>query len=225
VSRECFIIAIDGPAGVGKSTTSRRVAEDLGLRYLDSGALYRAVGLAALEAGVDLNDAVALSRLASSLEIESSEQGRVVLLDGRDVSARIRTSEVSQAASRVSAHPQVREALIDLQRGAAKPPGTVAEGRDIGTVIFPHADLKIFLDADPQERARRRAAEMVAKAGSTEIDNVKREMAERDRRDSTRVVAPLEAAPDALIIDSTELGIDEVVEGIVKEARRRRARE
>jgi len=218
---ECFVIAIDGPAGAGKSTTARRVADALGYAYLDSGALYRAVALAAVEAGVDLDDAAALERLVCGLDIDTGPHGDRLLLAGRDVAGRIRTPEVSQAASKVSAHAGVRTALVALQRASARPPGCVCEGRDMGTVIFPQADLKVFLHADPLERARRRAAELGV--GGQERTAVEREMAERDHRDSSREVAPLERAPDAMEIDSTHMGLEEVVDTIVSEARRRAA--
>lgn len=217
-----FVLAIDGPAGAGKSTTARAVSAALGFAYLDSGALYRCVALAALEAGVSPDDDAALGELARRVSIRQTPDGRFEL-DGRDVSVAIRTPEVSQAASRSSACPSVRRALVDIQRGAVLAPGTVAEGRDIGTVIFPDADLKIFLDADPGERAKRRALEMQARSAPPEaIARVGQEMAERDRRDSTRAVAPLAKAPDALAIDTTHLGFDEVVARIVAEVDERR---
>jgi cytidylate kinase len=217
-----FVLAIDGPAGAGKSTTARAVASALGFAYLDSGALYRCVALAALEAGVSPDDDGALGALARSLHIRQTPEGRFEL-DGRDVSDRIRTPEVSQAASRGSACPSVREALVDIQRGAVLAPGTVAEGRDIGTVIFPDADLKIFLDADPGERAHRRTLEMQARSAPAEaIARVREEMAERDRRDSTRAVAPLSKAADAVAIDTTHLGFDDVVARIVAAVEERR---
>lgn len=216
----CFIIAIDGPAGAGKSTTARRVATELGYCYLDSGALYRAVALAALRAAVDLDDAEALEQLVRDIDLDTGERGDRLLLGGRDVAKLIRTPEVSQAASKVSACPAVRTALVDLQRAAAKAPGCVCEGRDMGTVIFPDAALKVFLFADPVERARRRAAEM-GEPDSVAVDQVRLEMAERDRRDSTRTVAPLERAADALEIDSTHMSLEEVVARIVGEARKR----
>jgi cytidylate kinase len=227
VSTDCFVVAIDGPAGAGKSTVARRVADALELGYLDTGALYRAVALAAIEGGTALDDAAALAALAAGLDVEMPAGSRRIVLAGRDVSDEIRTPQISQAASRVSALPGVRSALVELQRSAARPPGTVAEGRDMGTVIFPHADLKVFLDANPDERARRRAEELrertdAKRDGSGDLENVKRDMAERDRRDRTREVAPLEAAADALVIDSTLMAIDEVVETIVKEAFLRR---
>jgi cytidylate kinase len=222
VSRECFVVAIDGPSGAGKSTVARRVADRLGLRYLDTGALYRAVGLAALEAGISPTDPAALAPLLERIHIALGEAGRV-LLDGRDVASLIRTQAVGEAASKVSSLREVRAALIDLQRAAACPPGAVAEGRDVGTVVFPNADLKVFLDANVDERARRRAAELQGRGHDATQASVKAEMMERDHRDSTRSVAPLRAAPDSVVLDSTGLGIDDVVTRIVKEASSRRA--
>jgi cytidylate kinase len=217
-----FILAIDGPAGAGKSTTARATAATLGFAYLDSGGLYRCVALSAIENGVPADDGAALGALAESLEIRQSAEGRF-FIDGREVTGLIRTPEVSQAASRMSAWPEVRRALIDVQRGSVSLPGTVAEGRDIGTVIFPDADLKVFLDAEPPERAKRRSLELEAKAATPEtIARVGEEMAERDRRDSTRKVAPLARADDALVIDTTHLSFDEVVARIVGEVETRR---
>jgi cytidylate kinase len=218
-----FIVAIDGPAGSGKSTVSRRVAARLGLRYLDSGALYRAVGLAALRAGIDPQDPVSVERILAGLDLRAERGGERVFLDGVEVTAELRTPAVSAAASKVSQNRAVREKLVGIQRTAADPPGAVAEGRDMATVIFPEAQLKIFLDADPQERARRRAAEFQEGDDETGRATVLREMEERDQRDKNRPVAPLTVAPDALLIDSTGLTIDEVVERIVKEALQRRS--
>lgn len=216
-----FVLTIDGPAGAGKSTTARAVAAALGFAYLDSGALYRCVAVAALDNGVSPDDDAALGQLAARVDIRQTSEGRF-LLDGQDVSDRIRTPEVSQAASRSSACPSVREALTGIQRGAILPPGTVAEGRDMGTVIFPDADLKVFLDAEPPERAKRRTLEMAAKAASAEaIARVGAEMAERDRRDSTRAVAPLAKAADAMVMDSTFLTFDNVVAEIVAAVEKR----
>lgn len=217
-----FVLALDGPAGAGKSTTARAVAEALGFAYLDSGALYRCVALAAIERGVAPEDDEALGVLAAGLDIRQTSDGRF-LLDGRDVTGLIRTPEVSDAASRSSACPSVRRALVGIQRSAVLEPGTVAEGRDIGTVIFPDADLKIFLDADASERTRRRSRELEAKSLPAEaIARVGEEMAERDRRDSTRAVAPLAKADDALVMDTTHLAFDEVVARIVREVEKRR---
>lgn len=217
-----FILAIDGPAGAGKSTTARAAAAALGFAYLDSGGLYRCVALAAIERGIPADDGPALGRLASSLAVRQTSDGRF-LMDGRDVTPDIRTAQVSQAASRISAWPEVRHALIAVQRAAVLAPGTVAEGRDIGTVIFPDADLKVFLDAEPPERAKRRSLELEAKAASPEtIARVGQEMAERDRRDSTRSVAPLAKAADAIVIDTTFRTFEEVVALIVDEVEKRR---
>lgn len=221
-SRRAFILAIDGPAGAGKSTTAQRVAQELGFSYLDSGALYRCVALAAVEAGVAPDDDDAMEALVASLRVEPTADGRGFALGGRDVSEAIRAPEVSQAASKSSACPSVRRALLAWQHGAVRAPGTVVEGRDIGTVVFPAADLKIFLDADPDERARRRSAELLetrrADAASASVGTVKAEMAERDLRDSTRKVAPLAVASDAVVIDTTHLGFDQVVARILAEA-------
>ena len=217
-----FVIAIDGPAGAGKSTTARRVAERLGASYLDTGALYRCVALQALERGVSLADGPALARIAGSLDVRFGAGGDMgIALGGRDVTAAIRTPEVSQAASRVSSLPEVRAALVDLQRRSARAPGTVAEGRDMGTVIFPDAELKVFLDADIEERARRRTVDLGAAGRSETISEVRSQISERDARDQGRAVAPLKPALDAVIIDTTQLGITEVVERIVAEARAR----
>ena len=217
-----FVLAIDGPAGAGKSTTARAVAAALGFAYLDSGALYRCVALAALEKGVRTDDDAALGTLAASISIRQTPDGRFEL-DGRDVSDRIRTPEVSQAASVSSACPSVRQALVSIQRGAVLPPGTVAEGRDIGTVIFPDADLKIFLDAAPDERANRRSLELASKSASREsISRVAAEMRERDERDRTRAVAPLASAQDAIVMDTTNVPFGEVVSRIVIEVEKRR---
>ena len=219
--QSCFVVAVDGPAGAGKSTVARRVAGILGFGYVDSGALYRAAALAALRAGVDLADPDGVAGVVAAAKIDLLEESRRVLLAGKDVSAEIRTPEVSQVASKISAYAPVRHALVELQRSARRPPGIVADGRDIGTVIFPGANLKVFLDADPAERARRRTAELVDGGKPAKLADVRKEMDERDQRDRSREVAPLRPAADAVIIDSTSLGIDEVVARIVQETRLR----
>ncbi len=216
---DCFVVAIDGPAGAGKSTVARRVAVELGFGYVDSGALYRAAALAALQADLDIDDESGIAKRISEARIALSADSRSVRIDDIEVSAAIRTPEVSQAASQVSALPAVRAALIDLQRRAAVAPGIVADGRDIGTVIFPNASLKVFLDADPAERAKRRTDELVGTGKAADLADVRREMDERDSRDRNREVAPLRAADDAIIVDSTAMGIDEVVGLIVNEFR------
>src|SRR5580704_15309096 len=217
-----MLIAIDGPAGAGKSTVARALARELGFTYLDSGALYRCVALAALErcGGVLPQDAGALGALARAAAIEFDEPGgsskasAAVLLDGRDVSRAIRSPEVSAAASLVAADPDVREALVAKQRELIARGDWVAEGRDIGTVVAPDAKLKIFLTADPRERARRRAAELGA-----DVETVLAEQALRDERDSTREHSPLRAAPDAVDVDTSGLAVAQVVELIAGLAR------
>ena len=202
------IVAIDGPAGAGKSTVARAVAEALGFRYLDSGAMYRSVALAAAERGVPP------AQLADSIRIEltgntQGESGRV-LLDGRDVTSSIRAPEISEAASRAAADPAVRKAMVAEQRRLLEHGDWVAEGRDIGTVVAPDAELKVFLTADPHERARRRAAELGA-----DVDTVLVEQAIRDERDRVREHSPLVPAPGAVVLDTTGLIVPEAVQRIV----------
>lgn len=217
--RSRLIIAIDGPAGAGKSTVARRLARRLGYRFLDSGALYRAVTLAALRAGLEPGDEERVAALARTADVELRDgaDGPVVLLGGDDVSAEIRGPAVSNAVSTVAALPRVREAIAPLQKGFAAEGGVVAEGRDIGTVVFPDADVKFFLDADPAERARRRADER----GEADVGSVHREIAARDRDDTDRKVAPLRAAPDAVVVDTTPLSLDEVVARLAAEVEER----
>jgi CMP/dCMP kinase len=209
-----MVIAIDGPAGAGKSTVARAVAAEIGFTYLDSGAMYRCVALAALESGTGLDDGDALGALAEGLEI--GFDGPRVLLGERDVSGEIRIPDVSAAASRVSVHPRVREAMAARQRRLIAAGRYVAEGRDIGTVVSPDAPLKVFLTASPEERARRRAAQ----TGEDEA-SVLAAQRERDERDETREHSALRAAEDAVEIDTTRLGLDEVVGRIVDLARDR----
>jgi cytidylate kinase len=207
-----LIIAIDGPSGAGKSTLAKRLAKDLGFIYLDTGAMYRALALKVLREAVDLADDGHLAALVKSTEIDLQENsGRLqVLLDGQDVAADIRTPEVSQMASKVSAVKAVRARMLELQRAMGQRGSVVAEGRDIGTVIFPQAEVKIFLDASVQERARRRYAELKASDGRVDFTATLREMEERDQRDSERDLAPLRRAEDALLIDSSRVDADEV---------------
>ena len=209
-----MVIAIDGPAGAGKSTVARGVAAALGFTYLDSGSMYRCVALAALERGVDLDDNVALGKLASGLELELD--GGSVRLDGRDVSEGIRRPEVSAAASRVSVHPAVREAMVARQRRLIDSGRYVAEGRDIGTVVSPEAPLKVYLTASESERARRRAAETGEPA-----EQVLEALRARDERDRGREHGALRAAEDAVTLDTTGLEAGEVVERVVELARER----
>jgi len=207
-----MVIAIDGPAGAGKSTVARRVADALGLTYLDSGAMYRCVALAAVRRGVDLDDSDGLGSLAAELEIGLVD-GRVEL-DGEDVFEAIREPEIGAAASRVSVHPRVREAMVARQRTLIDSGAYVAEGRDIGTVVSPQAPLKVFLTADARERARRRAAQ----CGEPE-ERVLAAQDERDARDAEREHGALRAASDSVEIDTTGLGIEDVVERVVGLAR------
>jgi cytidylate kinase len=209
-----MVIAIDGPAGAGKSTVARALAAALDFTYLDSGAMYRCVALAALQRGAPLGDAAALGELARSLRI--GLDGERVELDGADVSAAIRTPEVTEAASRVSVHAPVREAMVAGQRELVAAGRYVAEGRDIGTVVSPDSPLKVFLTAGDEERARRRAAETGADEAA-----VLAAQRERDRRDETREHSALRAAPDAVEIDTTALSLDEVVARVVALARER----
>jgi cytidylate kinase len=209
-----MVIAIDGPAGAGKSTVARAVAAELGFTYLDSGAMYRCVALAAREAGVDPDDGAALGPLAAGLEIDFD--GRRVLLGGRDVSDPIRRPEVTADASRVSVHPAVREAMVARQRALIAAGDYVAEGRDIGTVVSPEAPLKVFLTASDEERARRRAAET-----GEDVASVLAAQRRRDARDTEREHGALRAAPDAVELDTTGLSLEEVVGQVVGLARER----
>jgi cytidylate kinase len=208
------VVAIDGPSGSGKSTVARAVAQRLGLEVLDTGAMYRAVTLAALEAGTAPDDANALTQLANRAQIEVDD---TVVLDGRDVTTTIRGPEVTSAVSAVSTHPGVRAILVDRQRAwVAQHGGGVVEGRDIGSVVFPDAPVKVFLTARDDERARRRARDESAAARRDDVDTVAEAMARRDELDSTRAASPLVAAPDAHFIDTTALGVDEVVREVVR---------
>ena len=211
-----IVIAIDGPAAAGKSTIARRLATRLGFTYIDSGAMYRAIALWALRQRIDPSDRHRMEQLALAAAISLEENGARVVLNSDDVTEAISAAEVSQAASLVAAIPGVRRALVEKQRAIGAENNVVMEGRDIGSVVFPHADLKIFLDAESAERARRRAAE-----GNGDRDAVARQISERDERDRTRTEAPLTQAPDAVYIDSTGLAIDDVEEAILKLVRAR----
>jgi cytidylate kinase len=209
-----MVIAIDGPAGAGKSSVARGVAAALGFTYLDSGAMYRSVALAALRAGTDLDDPEAMGKLARLLHIGVPD-GRVEL-NGHDVTEAIRSTEVTAAASRAAVHPGVREAMVERQRALIEAGRYVAEGRDIGTVVSPDAPLKVFLTATDEERARRRAAETGEPVADV-LDSQRR----RDTRDQTRAHSALRLAPDAVEIDTTAMSVDEVVGRVVELARER----
>jgi cytidylate kinase len=213
-----MIVAIDGPSGAGKSTLAKRIAKDLRFTYLDTGAIYRALALKILRRAVDLNDTAALSAIVNETAIDLRERnGQLqVFLDGEDVSASIRTPEVSQMASRASALAMVRHRLLDLQRALGRRGNVVAEGRDIGTVVFPEAQVKIFLNASLEERARRRCDELRAAGRSVSLSETIREMEERDKRDSERDIAPLRKADDAIALDSSGLTADGVAEKVLQ---------
>ncbi len=214
-------IAIDGPAGAGKSTIASRLARKLGYVNLESGAMYRALALKAIDHDISFDDEPALEKLAESsrIQLEPTIGGNRTLLDGHDVSSRIRERDVSEAASRVSVHPQVRAWMVAHQRAMGAGGGIVMEGRDIGTKVFPDADLKIFLDADPVVREQRRMDQQKIKGEVAA--SVAADLRERDRRDRTRAASPLVAASDAVVIDSTKLTEDEVLEKIEKLAEKK----
>jgi cytidylate kinase len=213
------VLAVDGPGGAGKGTLCRVVAERLGWHLLDSGALYRLVAAAAARAGTGLEDEAGLAGLARDLPVRFN--GEKVWLGDEDVSEEIRTEECGNRASKVAALPGVRTALVGLQREFRRPPGLVADGRDMGTVIFPDAELKVFLTASAEERARRRYKQLKEKGFDVNLAGLSAEVAARDRRDAERAVAPLRPAPDAVVVDSTTLDIDEVVACVVEEMTRR----
>ncbi|MFB6265278.1 MAG: (d)CMP kinase [Bradymonadaceae bacterium] len=215
-----MIVAIDGPAGAGKSTVARRVADRLDFQYVDTGAIYRGVAREALESGIPPEDGPAVAELARGLAFDFREVdgGRLLHCDGRPLDEGVRTARIGEASSKVSSNAEVREALLDIQRELGRRRSSVLEGRDIGTVVFPDAEVKVFLTAEPGERARRRLAERADEEvdrDSEEFQRVLEEIVERDRRDRQRDVAPLRPPDDAVEIDSTDLSIGEVVDRIV----------
>lgn len=217
-----MIIAIDGPAGAGKGTVAKELARRLGYLYIDTGAMYRAVAWKALRAGVALTDTEQIGRLAAQSKIELSGDVNAlrVSIDGEEITAQIRTPQVSQAASIVSAIPAVRRALVARQQEMGRAADVVMEGRDIGTAVFPDADLKFYLDATVEERSRRRHEEDVLRGGTKSLEETMAEVIERDRRDSTREDSPLTAAADAIHVDSSHLSAEEVVEQMLQRVRR-----
>jgi len=211
------VVTVDGPSGSGKGTVSRLLAQRTGWHLLDSGALYRLVAYAGRLAGLGNDDTDGHIRLAAQMQVvfESDERGERILLDGREVSAALRDEVIGAGASRVAAWGQLRAVLLDRQHAAARAPGLIADGRDMGTVVFPGARLKIFLTATAAERARRRYNQLKEKDSGVSLAALSREIAERDRRDATRLVAPLVPAPDAIVLDSTTLRAAEVADRIV----------
>jgi cytidylate kinase len=217
-----IVVAIDGPAGAGKSTVAAELARRLGYVLVDTGALYRGVAIAADEQGVSWDDGPALGALARTLELafvsDAAGQPRLQVA-GRDRADDIRTPHISMGASHVSRHPEVRQALLGIQRGLGSQGGVVLEGRDIGTVVFPNAEAKIFLTASPERRAARRVEDLRARGITADFDTTLNEVRARDAQDSGRAVAPLKPAPDSVIVDSTALAVEEVVERLVSIAR------
>lgn len=218
------VVAVDGPSGSGKGTVSRLLAQRLGWHLLDSGALYRLVAVSARRAGLADDDVAGHATLAGRMQVEfavAANGGERILLAGSEVTSEVRAETTGQGASRVAAWPSVRDALMQRQRDFARPPGLVADGRDMGTVVFPNAELKIFLTASAEERAKRRYNQLKDKDSAASLAALSREIAERDQRDSTRKVAPLRPASDAFVVDSTGVTVEAVLERVIELGRAR----
>jgi cytidylate kinase len=221
--RRGLVIAIDGPSGAGKSTAGRALADRLGYTFIDTGAMYRALALKALRAGLPLDREQPLAQLAHDARIELLQRRRGVRLDGEDVTEAIRTPEVSAAASRISIHPLVRREMAARQREVGEGGGVVLDGRDIGTAVFPDAEVKFYVDADPRRRAERRQRELTAAGADLDVDTIELAIRARDEADTTRAESPLTRAADAIHIDTTDLGPEDVVERMVDAVRRAQA--
>ena len=218
---KALTIAIDGPSGAGKGTVARAVAKHLGYRHVDSGAMYRAVGWKALHEGVPLDDEASVARIATGAQLSVSDEA--VAIDGADVTRAIRTPEIDRAATAVARLPKVRAALVARQRAFGEDGGIVMEGRDIGTVVFPHADVKVYLDASPDERARRRAQDPAHSGGPVAVADVATALTARDELDRTRPVSPLYAADDAVVVDTTGKTVEDVVTVVLRLVEERHA--